>query len=89
MAEMASRISSLEHTLTKARDEVAAARSPLRNVNKETPSTQPRTASPDDTVGELAAADVLVHNGSSSQYFNEVIFSKFIEGVRVFLSINF
>jgi hypothetical protein len=85
MGDMATRISSLEKSLAKARDEAAAARSPLSNGDKETPPTRPRTASPD---GGLEEADVLVQNGSSSQYFNEVIFSKFIERVCPFISIH-
>ena len=86
MADMASRISSLEESLTKARGEAAVATGTLHDTDSETPSTQPRAASPDGTARELAGADVLVHNGAGSQYFNDVIFSKFIGEVRACLS---
>ena len=84
MADMSARISSLEKSLIKARDEAAAARSLLRHTDEQAPSTRPRTAG-----RLLAGADVFVHNGASSQYFNEILFAKFIEGVSSSFQIDF
>ncbi|KPM46532.1 hypothetical protein AK830_g115 [Neonectria ditissima] len=81
IADMASRISSLEKSLAQAKNEAASAQStPSFRSTKSTPSTQPETIPISSGHPCLRSGeDVLVQNGSSSQYFNEVLFSKFIE----------
>ena len=82
MADMASRISTLEKSVEKARKvETSVPAVPVpENVNV-TPSTQPPTFLHSDNLSERFREDILVQKGSSSQYFNEILLSRVIEEV--------
>jgi hypothetical protein len=71
ISDMASRIASLERRLAKAGKEVAASSTPISEARS--------CSSPYETEKR---DDVLVQEGSSDQYFNEVIFSRAIEEIR-------
>jgi hypothetical protein len=74
ISDMASRIASLEKSLAQAGKEVPTAFTPI---------SEPRSpGSPDETEGREERDDVLVQEGSSDQYFNEVFFSRAIEEIR-------
>ena len=91
MAEMASRISSLEKSLAKATAEPktggSGPRTPLPATETETKNTtfsaQPAREKQSGTLSERSREDVVVQKGSSSQYFNEILFSRVIEEVRL------
>lgn len=82
MAEMVSRIASLENSLAKATDEQAIGLSVPRTPISETANSisleQLARATRSENVIEKFRDDVLVQNGSSSQYFNEVFLSRVI-----------
>ena len=91
MAEMASRISSLEKSLAEATAEPqtggSAPRTSLPATETETKNTTSSVQSAGETQsGTLSGRsreDVVVQKGSSSQYFNEILFSRVIEEVRL------
>lgn len=83
IADMASRISSLEKSLAQAKNEAQSAQTASHSKSlKSTPLAQPVTTLHSSNPSQRSREDVLVQNGSSSQYFNEVIFSRVIEDVR-------
>jgi len=90
MAEMASRILSLEKSLAKATDEQRNGRSGTGSRVSETTnvvttsSAQPAKEPQSINLSERSREDVLVQNGSSSQYFNEILLSRIIEEVSFF-----
>ncbi|KAF5009904.1 hypothetical protein FDECE_3889 [Fusarium decemcellulare] len=71
MADLATRISSLEKTLVKA---TAAASTDVEAVVPELSRIQIQS----ESIGERSGDDVLVRKGSSSQYFNEILVSRMI-----------
>ena len=90
MAEMASRISSLEKSLAKVTVEPktggSGPRTPLPATETETKNTtssaQPAKEKQSGTLSERSREDVVVQKGSSSQYFNEILLSRVIEEAR-------
>lgn len=81
MAEMASRISNLEKALAKATDEQKTSRSGSTSHISEVTNTsteQPASISLSGDLSKGPGEDTLVQKGSSSQYFNEVLWSKAI-----------
>ena len=83
MTDMASRISTLEKSLEKARKVVTSVPTvPVSEIANITRSTQPATTNLHfDNLSERFGEDILVHKGSSSQYFNEILMSRVIEEV--------
>ncbi|CAM1510756.1 Fc.00g082690.m01.CDS01 [Cosmosporella sp. VM-42] len=82
MAEMASRISDLEKSLAKARDErLSAPTTPISDMSNVTSSAQ--SAGSVHTIKSTASSrdDILVQTGASSHYFNEILLSRVIEEV--------
>lgn len=88
MADMVSRIASLEKSLAEARE----AKSNPTPFSSE--STNPAISVPQATtyrpekVIQRSGEDIVVQMGSSSQYFNEVILSKVIQDVSFTDAIN-
>lgn len=84
MAEMASRIFSLERSLADANVEHKASRSspgsPVTRSKDAMFSVQPARESQSR---ERSREDVLVQKGSSSQYFNEILLSRVIGEVSL------
>lgn len=81
MADMSSRLSDLEKTLSRARDQpksppVVEATRPTTN-----PPTTKSSSSYRRPVKKFSREDVLVQRGSSSHYFNEVIVARAIRQV--------
>lgn len=74
MEEMATRISNLEKSVAKIREEAA----PSRTANT--------TPSHSDNLSERSIDDILVQKGSSSQYFNEILLSRVIGEVSTPMS---
>jgi hypothetical protein len=87
MAEMASRISSLEKSLAQATAEQKTSQSgprtrlPSTETETTTSSSKPARATQPSTLSERSREDVVVQKGSSSQYFNEILLSRVIEEV--------
>lgn len=85
MAEMASRISSLEKSLAKAKDEQrtgpSVPKTPISETTNTTSSAQPARETYSGNLSEKSREDVVVQNGSSTQYFNEILLSRVIEEV--------
>lgn len=82
MADMASRISTLEKSLEKARRvETSVPTVPISETANTTRSAQPATTLHSDHLTERFREDILVQKGSSSQYFNEILLSRVIEEV--------
>jgi hypothetical protein len=86
---MASRISDLEKSLARARDERTSIPPtpnsgetllPREGGPSSLPAFTPSTEAGDD-LGQRPSEDVLVEKGASSQYFNEVLLSRVIEEV--------
>ena len=90
MADMASRISTLEKSVDKARKvETSMPAVPLSETANITRSTQLATTLYPDNFSERFREDILVQKGSSSQYFNEILLSRVIEEVSApFSSMN-
>ena len=90
MADMASRISTLEKSVEKARKvETSVPTVPISETANITRSTQPATTLHSDNLSERFREDILVQKGSSSQYFNEILLSRVIGEVSTpFLPIN-
>ena len=79
MADMASRISTLEKSVDKARNvETSVPSVPISETATTTRSTQPATTLHSDNSSERFREDILVQKGSSSQYFNEILLSRVI-----------
>jgi hypothetical protein len=74
IADMASRIASLERSLEKLKREEK-----IRSVMPVTPVSENMLQS--DTLSERSREDILVQEGSSSQYFNEILMSRAIQEV--------
>jgi len=87
MAEMASRISSLEKSLAQATAEQKTSqsrqRTPLPSTETETTtsSAKPARETRPGNLSEKSREDIVVQKGSSSQYFNEILLSRVIEEV--------
>ncbi|KAF2503372.1 hypothetical protein BU16DRAFT_476215 [Lophium mytilinum] len=80
IADMASRISSLEKSLREARKDEASVST---NLHSEAASHTPSaTALNSEHLRERSRGGILVQKGSSSQYFNEVFMSRVIEEER-------
>ena len=90
MADMASRISTLEKSVDKARKvETSVPAVPISGIANPTRSMQPETTLHSDNLSERFREDILVQKGSSSQYFNEILLSRVIEEVSTpFSSMN-
>ena len=90
MADMASRISTLEKSVEKAREvELSVPTVPVSETAEVTRSTQPAIILHSDNLSERFREDILVQKGSSSQYFNEILLSRVIEEVSTpFLLMN-
>ena len=90
MADMASRISTLEKSVEKAREvELSVPTVPVSEMAEITRSTQPAITLHSDNLSERFREDILVQKGSSSQYFNEILLSRVIEEVSApFLLMN-
>lgn len=86
MAEMASRISSLESSLAKATAEPktnqSAPKSPISERTNTASLAQPARETHGGSLSERLREDVVVEKGSSTQYFNEIILSRVIEEVN-------
>ncbi|KAF7557993.1 hypothetical protein G7Z17_g281 [Cylindrodendrum hubeiense] len=83
MADMVSRIASLEKSLAEARDEAASVPEPFFSEPKNTaPSVQLAMPTPSGNLGQGSRDEIVVQKGSSSQYFNEIILSKVIQDER-------
>ena len=83
-AEMASRISSLEKSLAKTTDARRTGQSGPDSMSEDlhvTISTQPARETPSGNLSERSREDVLIQNGSASQYFNEILLSRVLEEV--------
>jgi len=84
MEAMASRISSLEKSLAKVREEeTSVPTAHISEIANSTPSPQPAPALHTDNLSERSSEDILVQKGSSSQYFNEILLSRVIGEVCV------
>lgn len=86
MADMATRLASLEKTLAQTSDGAESHRSSPRDAVLESvrssPYERPATATPCSSVDRRRSGDdILVQKGSSSQYFNEILLTKVIEEV--------
>lgn len=85
MAEMASRISSLERSLAEATDQrgtsLLSPRQSTSETTNITSSVQPGKKLHHEHVSQKSRKDIIVQKGSSSQYFNEVLLSTVIEEV--------
>lgn len=83
MAGMTSRIASLEKSVAKVHEEEDVACSTDHNIPNHilTPALNAK-AMPLSKAQGASGDDVLVQNGSSSQYFNEIILSRVIGEVR-------
>jgi hypothetical protein len=86
MAEMAARISDLERSLAKSKEEGSKG-SPgsISDSSPETTTQRPLSSSDavDSSGLSRASDDILIQKGSSSQYFNEIILSRVIGGVCI------
>lgn len=87
MEEMASRIRTLEESLSKVTEEQAASASAPASsdcgiLDTATPAPpQPGRETRRPNLSERSREDVLVQNGSSTQYFNEILLSRVLEEV--------
>lgn len=87
MAEMASRISSLEKSLAKAtaaggrETGQSSPKSPVPNMKSIASSAQLLQDMQPGSLSERSREDVVVQKGSSTQYFNEILLSRVIEEV--------
>ena len=82
MADIASRISTLEKSVDKARNvETLAPTVPISETASTMRSKQPAITLPSDNLSKTFREDILVQKGSSSQYFNEILLSRVIEEV--------
>ena len=82
MADMASRIATLEKSVDKARKVETSIPTVLTSEPANvTRSMQQATASHSCNLGERSREDILVQKGSASQYFNEILLSRIIEEV--------
>ena len=87
MADMASRISTLEKSVDKARRvETSVPMVPISQTANTTRLTQPVTNLQSNDLSGKFRDDILVQKGSSSQYFNEILLSRVIEEVSMPLS---
>lgn len=81
MADMASRISSLEMSLNRARSSTTShasePRTPASASMHSSPSERPDTVDRRHNDGR-DRADILVEKGTSSQYFNDILLSRVI-----------
>lgn len=78
MEEMASRVSTLEKSLKDARNQTSSVATSSAPASGSTVTT-PRMQTGDS--GERIRDDILVQEGSSSQYFNEILLSRVLEEV--------
>ncbi|KAK6367947.1 hypothetical protein LTS17_010100 [Exophiala oligosperma] len=76
MEEMASRVSTLEKSLKDARNQTSSVATSSAPASGSTVTT-PRMQTGDS--GERIRDDILVQEGSSSQYFNEILLSRVLE----------
>jgi len=85
VAEMASRISSLEKSLATAIEGQNPGQATLKSSTSGStnlkPSAQPSKERPSSNLKNRSREGVLVQKGSSSQYFNEILLSRVIEQV--------
>ena len=82
IADMASRIASLESSLARARENGAFGRTaPTPEATASSPSERSTTTVHSSNQNHRCREDILVQKGSSSQYFNEVLLSRVIEEV--------
>ena len=85
MAEMVSRISSLERSLAEATDQrdtgLLSPRQSISETTNTTSSVQPGRKLHHEHSSQKPRKDIIVRKGSSSQYFNEVLLSTVIEEV--------
>jgi hypothetical protein len=92
MAEMAARISDLERSLAKTKEENSKeSPSSLSVSSPGTTKNMPLTSldAVDLSSSSRPSDDILIEKGSSSQYFNEIILSKVIEGVCIVFQCKF
>lgn len=86
MADMASRIKSLEKSITKVRENEASVSTILISEAANTSPLRTATALHSGNLSERSREDVVVQKGSSSQYFNEIILSRVIREVFIPMS---
>ena len=84
MADMASRISNLEKSVAKAREEESSVTTAsVSGFSGGTPMKQLVESFHYDNVSDRSRKGILVQKGSSSQYINEIFFSRVIEEVSI------
>jgi len=84
MEAMASRVSSLEKSLAKVREEeTSVSTAHISEIANSTASPQPAPALHTDNLSERSREEILVQKGSSSQYFNEILLSRVVGEVCV------
>lgn len=83
MADMSSRLTDLEKTLSRAKDKARSP--PAVEVSRSTCDPPPtKSSSYRAPVTDSSREDVLVQRGSSSHYFNEVLLARAIKEVGFF-----
>ena len=82
MADMASRISSLEKSTAKVREEQKSVPTvSVSETENATPSAQPAASLYSNNLSERSREDILVEKGPSSLYFNDILLSGVIKEV--------